>query len=78
MLGANSAAKEGFTVTTDTLAGGTSRSQDSYLCAQGMVRGASASGDVVMQILDSDDTVVATGDAVDLTTDYQRISNYKE
>ena len=43
-----------------------------------MVRGASASGDVVMQILDSDDTVVATGDAVDLTTDYQRISvHYK-
>ena len=34
---ANSAAKEGFTVTTDTLAGGTSRSADSYLCAQGMV-----------------------------------------
>ena len=74
----NSAAKEGFTVTTDTLAGGTSRSSDSYLCAQGMVRGASASGDAVMQILDSDDAVVATGDAVSLTTDYQRISvHYK-
>jgi hypothetical protein len=70
----NSAAKEGFTVTTDLLAGGTSRSQDSYLCAQGMVRGASASGDAVIQILDSSDTVLATGEAVNLTTSYQRVS----
>ena len=75
---ANSAAKEGFTVTTDTLAGGTSRSSDSYLCAQGMVRGASASGDAVIQILDSDDNVLATGEAVNLTTSYQRVSvHYK-
>ena len=75
---ANSAAKEGFTVTTDTLAGGTSRSQDSYLCAQGMVRGASASGDAVIQILDSSDNVLATGEAVNLTTSYQRVSvHYK-
>ena len=75
---ANSAAKEGFTVTTDTLAGGTSRSADSYLCAQGMVRGASASGDAVIQILDSSDNVLATGEAVSLTTSYQRVSvHYK-
>ena len=74
----NSAAKEGFTVTTDTLAGGTSRSSDAYLCAQGMVRGASASGDAVIQILDSSDSVLATGEAVSLTTSYQRVSvHYK-
>jgi len=71
---ANSAAKEGFYVTTDTLAGGTSRSADAYLVASGMVRGASASGDAVMQITDSDGTVLATGDAVSLTTSYQRVS----
>ena len=71
---ANSAAKDGFTVTTESMAGGTSRSSDAYLCAQGMVRGASASGDAVMQILDSSDTVLATGVPVNLTTAYQRIS----
>tara|TARA_R110002020_G_scaffold442192_1_gene653340 strand:- start:1076 stop:2107 length:1032 start_codon:yes stop_codon:yes gene_type:complete len=75
---ANSAAKEGFYVTTDFLSGGTSRTTDAYIVASGMVRGASASGDAVMQITDSDGTVVATGTAVSLTTSYQRVSvNYK-
>ena len=71
---ANSAAKEGFYVETEDLAGGTSRTSDAYIVASGMVRGASASGDAVMQITDSDGTVLATGTAVDLTTDYQRVS----
>ena len=38
-----------------------------------MVRGASASGDAVIQILDSDDSVLATGKAVSLTASYQRV-----
>ena len=38
-----------------------------------MVRGASASGDAVMQITDSSGTVLATGEAVSLTTSYQTI-----
>ena len=43
-----------------------------------MVRGASASGDAVIQILDSSDNVLATGAAVNLTTSYQRVSvHYK-
>tara|TARA_R100000008_G_C3579301_1_gene167342 strand:- start:1020 stop:2054 length:1035 start_codon:yes stop_codon:yes gene_type:complete len=71
---ANSAAKEGFYVTTGLLSGGTSRTQDAYIVASGMVRGASASGDAVMQITDSSGTVLATGAAVSLTTSYQRVS----
>ena len=71
---ANSAAKEGFYVTTDTLAGGTSRTADAYIVASGLVRGASASGDAVMQITDSDGSVLATGTAVSLSTSYQRVS----
>ena len=70
---ANSAAKEGFYVETEDLAGGTSRTSDAYIVASGMVRGASASGDAVMQITDSSGTVLATGEAVSLTTSYQTI-----
>ena len=75
---ANSAAKEGFYITTEQVgagaAGDTQGNTPTYIVAQGMVRGASASGDVVMQITDSSGTVLVTGNAVDLTTDYQRIS----
>ena len=75
---ANSAAKEGFYVTTDGTGGsinvGNNATGELYLVASGMVRGASASGDAVMQITDSDGTVLVTGDAVSLTTSYQRVS----
>ena len=71
---ANSAAKEGFYVTTEFLSGGTSRTADAYIVASGMVRGASASGDAVMQITDSSGSVLATGIAVSLSTSYQRVS----
>ena len=74
---ANSAAKEGFYVTTDSVgagaAGDTSGNTPTYIIASGMVRGASASGDAVMQITDSSGTVLATGEAVSLTTSYQTI-----
>ena len=39
-----------------------------------MVRGASASGDAIMQITDSDGTVLATSDTITLSTSYQRAS----
>ena len=75
---ANSAAKEGFYVTTGGTGGsinvGANLTGELYLVASGMVRGASASGDAVMQITDSDGTVLVTGDAVSLTTSYQRVS----
>ena len=74
---ANSAASEGFYVTTDSVgagaAGDTSGNTPTYIIASGMVKGASASGDAVMQITDSSGTVLATGTAVSLTTDYQTI-----
>ena len=74
---ANSAAKEGFYVTTESVGAGaggdTQGNTPTYIIASGMVRGASASGDAVMQITDSDGTVLATGDAVSLTTSYQTI-----
>ena len=75
---ANSAAKEGFYVTTDSTGGSLNVSGNAtgelYLVASGMVRGASASGDALVEILDSDGTILVSGDAVSLTTDYQRVS----
>ena len=75
---ANSAAKEGFYVTTDAVTGtgniGTSTNSERFLVASGMVRGASASGDAVMQITNSSGTVLATGDAISLATSYARVS----
>jgi hypothetical protein len=74
---ANSAAKEGFYVTTHSIGGaGADINQNTpqWIVASGMVRGASASGDAVMQITDSSGTALVTGTAVSLTTAYQRVS----
>ena len=72
-----SAAKEGFYVTTTSIAGGgadLNQNTDRWIVASGMVRGASASGDAVMQITDSSGTALVTGTAVSLSTSYQRVS----
>ena len=74
---ANSAAKEGFYVTTEATGSAVNISGNGtgamYLVASGHVRGASASGDAVIQITDSSGNVLVTSDAVSLTTDYQRL-----
>ena len=73
----NSAVFEGFYVTTNSISGGgadLNQNTDKYIVASGMVRGASASGDAIMQITDSDGTVLATSDTITLSTSYQRAS----
>ena len=68
---ANSAVGEGFYWTSPSVAG---HSQGSYLIAQCEVRGASASGDVRIEIQNSTGTAVATGATTNLSTGWQRLT----
>jgi len=66
---ANAAAGEGF-YWSDTFAGHT---EGTHIVAQCEVRGASASGDVKIQIQDADGVALATSDTHSLTTSFARI-----
>ena len=68
---ANSAAGEGVYWASGSLIG---HAQSSYLIAQCEVRGASASGDVRIEIQNSTGTAVATGATTNLSTGWQRLT----
>jgi hypothetical protein len=67
----NSAAGEG--VYTEVSTGGGNGQQPVVLTGQATVRGASASGDAQIIITDSDDSTVATGNTVSLSTAFQQL-----
>jgi len=67
---ANSATGEGF-YWTHTFAGHT---EGTHICAQAEVQGASASGDVRLEVHDSDGVVLATSSTISLSTSFQRMT----
>jgi len=67
---ANSAAGEGF-YWVHTFAGHT---EGTHICAQAEVRGASGSGDVRIEIQDSDGVVLGSSATISLSTSFQRMT----